>query len=340
MTVQRSYIKTAPIFFQLVPVSFIISFDTLPYVASIPNMVQYRPTTAYATTLHGYWKLEDYDKAHSSRHELQSILRKRKFYVKSSTTKERLAKLLSRSDRGLLSYDAYTVSELRKFCTQRQIFLSGNENKQALVDMLEIEDEEAEFDKLVDLPAELRNHIYSLHFQDFPILGRPVPPPITEVSPQLRKETLQLFYQTCRVKVDLAAGVRHNSGLANLFAPKMVASNYTARLFLHAPEACISNMRSVRIEGIVIAGNMWIVTAWDVDLKTASEKLRIGSGRALDRAELLPVGYKEAKTKVEARLRTELEAIATRGDGEKFRREDLKRLRRIFLTAAEEAYSG
>ena len=39
--------------------------------------------------------------------------------------------------------------------------------------------------------------------EDFEELACPVPPPITQVSRQLREETLLLFYKTCRLKVQL-----------------------------------------------------------------------------------------------------------------------------------------
>ena len=155
-----------------------------------------------------FWKLE----AHPSPlfygvRELKRKLDEQGYYYKSSATKARLRDLLVRYDRGLLSYEKYTPKELKEFAVQRHLDIPTDTKKDVLVSTLEQADEDATFDRIFDLPPELRNHIYTLHFEQFSVCNRPITPPITQASRQLRQESLLLFYRTCITEISLSTYV-------------------------------------------------------------------------------------------------------------------------------------
>ena len=225
-------------------------------------MVQYRPrdTPPTDSRLHPkhkwYWKLEHYDEDHS-RHWMQNRLQERDFYFKTSSVKTRLIKLLSRSERGLLSYDKCSAVELRIFCSSRLLRLHGKERKQQLIylleDEVEDEDEEATFEQFLELPSELRTRIYSFHFQEFEDFKRPVPPPITEVSRQFRHETLLLFYGTCMMTIEISPSAHYygNNGVWFIEPSRMMASKDARTTFSYIPEKFLRVIRRLNIKGAV-----------------------------------------------------------------------------------------
>ena len=62
---------------------------------------------------------------------------------------------------------------------------------------LEQADEGTTFHHFLDLPAELRSHVYAHYFSSLPRLEQPVQPPISRVSRLVRQESLPIFYSTC-----------------------------------------------------------------------------------------------------------------------------------------------
>ena len=137
------------------------------------------------------------------------FLKKHHFYHKTSIKRdERTAELIRRAERGLLSYEGCRIQELRTFARNRHIDLQLSLlNKKELVQVLEEADEAATFRRFLDLPPELRTHIYTLHFLSFEILDSPAPPPIAQVSRLVRNEALPLFYRVCTFEVELRAVV-------------------------------------------------------------------------------------------------------------------------------------
>lgn len=104
--------------------------------------------------------------------------------------KERLFDLYTRLRLGFLSYESYDAAELRQFCAARRLQTDKAKAKRKLVGLLERADDETSFHRFLDLPPDLRNRVYDLHFRTFEIFdkGPPLPPPITSASGQLRQE--------------------------------------------------------------------------------------------------------------------------------------------------------
>lgn len=116
-----------------------------------------------------------------------------------------------------MSYEGCSVDELQAFCKARGLPAKAT-TASRLARALETADDLATFPRFLDLPAELRNAIYELHFHGFDSFsGEHVQPPLTMASRQLRSETLPLFYDCAtfelRAKSFLATrqGVRRSA---------------------------------------------------------------------------------------------------------------------------------
>lgn len=225
-----------------------------------------------------YWKLEGYE--HFKIIHLKVYLEQAGYHVKASSNRKQLVDALVRWQRGLLSYDACSSKELKTFCSQRNVKVSKKPLKKELVDCLEDEDEMATFDRFLDLPPELRNRIYSLHFDsiDTP-LNLPQPPPITTVSRQVRQESLLLFYQTCRTIMSFHSDVSARTFGYRLSSKTQVSARLsTARLFSRAPSECLGNIRKLRLEGTVCPPQHWVRTAWEIDLGNGTNPVNVSPG--------------------------------------------------------------
>ena len=149
-----------------------------------------------------YWKIQNWSSL--DRATLRYGLIKHGYHCPTRTETLRLVEMASRAERGLLPYGACTLRELQSFIVQRGL-LTPEVRKPGmwqLTTVLETADDEAVFDRFVDLPPELRAHIYTLHFDSLPALEDPAQPPITRVSRSVRKESLPLFYKTCTFKLE------------------------------------------------------------------------------------------------------------------------------------------
>ena len=81
------------------------------------------------------------------------------------------------------------------------------------MEILEEADENMGFERLLDLPPELRVLIYGFYFDSLPKLREPVQPPLSQVSRLLRQESLPVFYSTCTFKLsDLFNPIPANKG--------------------------------------------------------------------------------------------------------------------------------
>ncbi|KAK4496604.1 hypothetical protein PRZ48_012584 [Zasmidium cellare] len=163
--------------------------------------------------------------------------------------------LLTRMRRGFLDYQRCTMKELREFVFQRKLlktaagYLKSLKLEQSsetepvkarLVDLLEKADDDQAFDRFLILPAELRAHIYDIHFswlleKNDGSLTSPTPPPITEVCSIVRKETLEPFFQTCFL----------NLGFEDTYEYKMIKSE--SRFFLNAPPSQVAMVRKINL---------------------------------------------------------------------------------------------
>ena len=260
-----------------------------------------------------------------------------KVYFKSSAKRDRLHELVARYERGLLSYDTCSTDELRKFCLQRQLVCASRPKKDDLVQGLEEADEMATFNRFLDLPPELRNRIYSLHFQTFEPLGRPTSPPITRTSRQLREETFLLFWQSCTLRIEnFVRSFWPHTGLFESFieADIPIWSNHDAlRTFSRLPEEYLGNIRKVRLVGAVSAPKPsmeWIYAEWHIDLGLHGDQVRMSVGEARCRPRDIPHGFDEERDKLEALLKAKFETIMAREGNNKLHREDLGALKGIF----------
>jgi hypothetical protein len=93
---------------------------------------------------------------------------------------------------------------LKKFALDRQLITaSKNPTKHWLIETLLAADKARTFQRLLDLPAELRKAIYEFHFSDFSgkALLHPAQPPLARTCHQLRDEVLPLFYSQCQFHI-------------------------------------------------------------------------------------------------------------------------------------------
>lgn len=156
-----------------------------------------------------YWKLDDYGK-HTAK-QMKALLDQRGYYNGSLTDKAKLRLCLRRADLGLMSYQNCTNDELRKLIAMRKTDNSTHHEGQReyLLRYLHGMDEQPEFHRFVDLPAELRNKVYAYYFAEFrqPIYA-PSQPPLSMTCRLIRQETLRMFYSMCTFEVRLFRVIR------------------------------------------------------------------------------------------------------------------------------------
>jgi hypothetical protein len=155
-----------------------------------------------------YWKLGFY--TNKTTLELREYLAAHGYQCPKHANKKKLMDAVGRCQRGLLSYEKFSSEELRGFCLARKLSPPSERIKDLqvprLVELLENADDdvEATFSRFVKLPAELRNRIYELHFQDYDEISTEHDlPPITEVD-KIGTESLSLFYKCVTFTWDLS----------------------------------------------------------------------------------------------------------------------------------------
>ncbi|KAK3722716.1 hypothetical protein LTR37_002287 [Vermiconidia calcicola] len=261
---------------------------------------------------------------------LRSFLNNRNYLFKQSSKKPRLNRLATRAQRCLPSYETCSIKELKAICAQQRLQLSGLEKKQDLVDRLELEDESRTFNAFLDLPAELRNVIYFMHFDGFDAMDVPFPPPITTVSKQLRQETLLLFFRSCTFAVDLWNPGVHDGMFRQ---DRMDASWATKQVFTRLPTNYLGSIRQIQIEAPVFAQHGWRKTRWEVKVRSGDGTVSVQPFKRPYYCDAEPLDQERfpgLSEKVEGRLKQEFGAIAARHGEMKLQRADLGVLFRIF----------
>jgi hypothetical protein len=166
-------------------------------------MVQFQSLFSGRNEHERWWKLQNRDFFHVYR--LKEIMRANN-YLCPTSAKECVTHVhFERYQMGLLCYNICSVHELREFCRDRGLSRPEDKlllKKGQLISFLEDADRDLRFDRLLELPAELRVLIYTFYFSGFDTLDAPAQPPVTKVCRLLREEALPLFYQTCRFKLD------------------------------------------------------------------------------------------------------------------------------------------
>jgi hypothetical protein len=211
-------------------------------------MVQfYEPVTWKVAGPNEYWKLDS--GARLSVQELVNLLKTSKFSCKSRHKgRARVCALYFRCQRGLLPYDGLPTSELKLFASQRalpsaQTFGGQKLTTTTLKALLEEADDDATFERLSDLPPELRTAIFAHYFNslDDSLARRryKYQPPITLVSPQIRQESLPLFYENSTFIMEGNQNLDRNCAAAALSA--------TTRSFVASTTGHFARIRNLRI---------------------------------------------------------------------------------------------
>ncbi|KAK3621225.1 hypothetical protein LTR56_022935 [Elasticomyces elasticus] len=161
-------------------------------------MVQYRgdDLPGSQAAARDYWKLDCHDAVTTA--EAEAILIPRGFDFKPRTGVQRLRVLLSRSDRGLRTFEHLTIFQLRQLCKDRKLPVLTNASRDEFVAALEQADDEIGFPRFLDLPPKVRVLVYVAYFEDLEQSTLAVQPPVTMLSKELRTEALPIFYDSYR----------------------------------------------------------------------------------------------------------------------------------------------
>ncbi|KAK4549789.1 hypothetical protein LTR36_005090 [Oleoguttula mirabilis] len=194
-----------------------------------------------------YWRFADKYDYHVTG-KLRAELQSRGY--KYTGRKKRLVYLLRRIDGALLLYDQCSLTELQTFAQDRHIQLPehvstlGKDQYKLLVSALEHADMVPRFEKLLELPPELRSAVYGHYvtgFSDKP-LHAPTTPPLARLSRQLKSEILPVFFSSCTFDVhhlglphwSEESGYTYTGSRTVCFFRKMTADNL----------ACIKKLRA------------------------------------------------------------------------------------------------
>ncbi|KAK3653233.1 hypothetical protein LTR56_004769 [Elasticomyces elasticus] len=323
MTLQFPINRTPPPSPDSSSIASIISANySFEFKASI--MVQYRTNQrAYSPRseeARDWWKLDD--RQDVTRNDARSILQKRGFAHIKSSTKPRFVALLLRSDRGLRSYEKCSKAELLELCLAQGHARSDTRNvsKADLIALLE--NHEPDFPRFMELPPELRLHVYEQHLASFESVGLCVPTPITAVCQTVRTEALPLFFDTHRFLFDAE----------NLWAVSPAGPNLA-----DLPDSAFSQMRKLRLKGLSVEeGVIWQqYVVCDIDLGGKSTSPCIEDCYVL--MDTTDGEFDEALNGMRRRVMSVLEAMALRPEGKKFQRNDVDFL---FDAVMDESWRG
>lgn len=204
-------------------------------------------------------------------------MRERGFYFAASQRKQRTFELYRRMQRELLSCEACSEAELRGFIRNRKlmrVYAGLLHPKPSLVSFLESADAEMVFPKFVELPAELREVIYGLHFEDISEMlpSAPQQPPVTRVSRQIRRESLPLSYSTCTLKIWVDQ--------AEFLLWRLTSISATIEnLLQHTPYAMFRRIKSLRVVTSVCNlgqhGQYYTLTEWVIRMGGVTESVKL-----------------------------------------------------------------
>lgn len=170
-------------------------------------MVQY---TTRLFAKNDYWKIEERQQRRWNKiFRLQGLLDSFNYQYNTSSNRARLLDLVARAERGLISYEKRSLSDLKSFCAARQIDVPKESSRKKLeyIRMLEDSDENSvTFAKFLDLPPELRQQVYA-YFIEFIFRNThgtsyfvPTPPPITQTCTLIRNESMPMFFDSFRLQ--------------------------------------------------------------------------------------------------------------------------------------------
>ncbi|KAM3420551.1 hypothetical protein BST61_g3814 [Cercospora zeina] len=217
------------------------------------------------------WKLVRDERLNRS--GIRSEMRAAGYPVKSMGTKEELLQKYIRWQRGLLNYDRCTPAELRRFCTERGLTSSQTAAKlhvSGLVRKLYEADDGETFNRFLDLPAELRVHIYELYLEDFGAkkepLDAPYPMPLAEACSLVRREFLPVYHSLCTFEFD----IDHGEGYLSPRKTIMSARSYIWAFIFKGPPSQVAMLRKLRMTAPI---ECW----WDKGLDDRENSLVCGN---------------------------------------------------------------
>ncbi|KAK5138322.1 hypothetical protein LTR08_003383 [Meristemomyces frigidus] len=124
------------------------------------------------------------------------------------TAKSRLNMYRQLVERKVLCYYNCTDAELRLFVKDRGVQLAARRarrpvfNRDKWIRALMDKDATPVFERFLDLPPELRMHVYGWYMAAFPAtLKGPSQPPLTRMARLVRQESLPAFYSMCCFEV-------------------------------------------------------------------------------------------------------------------------------------------
>ena len=207
-------------------------------------MVQLYPHTTRPNGPNRYWKLDSGTALTVA--SLRQHLSDASFTTLKKTRKFRLIELYVRCQRGMLSYEGLSLHELQDLAAQRAV-PTGTEttlhSREALMELLEKADNEATFEGFSELPAELRQMVFSHYFNSLVVRETSYKhqPPITLVSRTLREESLPLFYERCNFTI-------HASSNTRTIPFKIAPDTYAARFIQSIACEDFARIRSLTLE--------------------------------------------------------------------------------------------
>lgn len=182
----------------------------------------------YVCDSNSYWKLgldTPFEYNQTLTDSLRAYLQERGYYPsKGKQKKADLLDLLCRYQRGLLLYENHNIKTLKKLCESRRLACSSSKHdgRSELIRALKEADETSTFNGLFDLPAEVRNAIYTYHFESFGLVPlQHDQPPLTKACKQLRAEALPLFYSVGTFKFDMAEKSEASTYLTPAWEPRL-----------------------------------------------------------------------------------------------------------------------
>lgn len=235
---------------------------------------------------------------------------------------------MQRCERGLLSYDLYSFEQLRQFAEDRGIWVVSSSNKKDVVQFLERADDSLKFDKILELPAELRNRIYTAYYEALGVLPQKfTQPPLCTVSRQIRSEALPLFYATATFQIRF---VHTYTGPRSDPRPPFDGNGFSVtRLTTHtqALSAGLTDAKLAQIKRVaIVLTTSWLSPApevWRMDLserRDFGKSLRVASGNEFGRVWCAKVtrGLEELAKKLVTK--TEGTGKLAKGDFEEMRK--------------------
>lgn len=132
--------------------------------------------------------------------------------------------------------------ELRLYAAQRGLTVAPSATPNSIKVRLEQADDDATFDRFLDLPPEIRQIVYQYHFDSSLASGEPkykYQPPLTMTSCMIRRETLPLFYDCWDIEI---------TSLGPLTAPyKFHPSTTTAWLLQSTAAQNLARVKSIQL---------------------------------------------------------------------------------------------